>query len=132
MEFIYIYFLYIKYFFRARAEYRLNFWVGLLANFITYFLAYISYWIITGQFSDIAGWNFFELCLLYGISMLTYAIAGALLWYSVYNLSELIVKGTLDIFLTRPMGILRQLICSRFGDTFLAQIFVAMIFLLIL
>lgn len=109
----------------------MNFWVGILANFITYFLAYISYWIITGQLSDIAGWEFSELCLLYGISLLTYALAGTLLWYSVYNLSGMIIRGTLDIFLTRPMGILRQLICNRFGDTFLAQIFVTVIFIVI-
>ena len=54
MEFIKIYIFYIKKFFQARAEYRLNFWIGIFANFITYFLAYISYWIITGQLSDIA------------------------------------------------------------------------------
>ncbi|MDE6972802.1 MAG: ABC-2 family transporter protein, partial [Lachnospiraceae bacterium] len=131
MEFIKIYIFYIKKFFQARAEYRLSFWIGILANFITYFLAYISYWIITGQLSDIAGWDFSELCLLYGMSLLTYAIAGTLLWYSVYNLSGMIIRGTLDIFLTRPMGILRQLICNRFGDTFLAQIFVTFIFIAI-
>lgn len=131
MEFIKIYTFYIKKFFQARAEYRLNFWVGILANFITYFLAYISYWIITGQLSDIAGWDFSELCVLYGMSLLTYATAGTLLWYSVYNLSGMIISGTLDVFLTRPMGILRQLICNRFGDTFLAQIFVTVLFIVI-
>lgn len=65
------------------------------------------------------------------MSLLTYATAGTLLWYSVYNLSGMIISGTLDVFLTRPMGILRQLICNRFGDTFLAQIFVTVLFIVI-
>lgn len=129
MEFLDIYFFYIRKFFSARAEYRLNFWIGLAANFITYFFTYITYWIITTELADIAGWSFSQLCLLYGTSLLTYALAGTLLWYSVYNLSELIVKGTLDVLLVRPMGVLRQLVSNRFGDTFLAQILVTVIFL---
>lgn len=33
------------------------------------------------------------------------------------------------MLLVRPMGVLRQLVCNRFGDTFLAQILVTVIFL---
>ena len=56
-------------------------------------------------------------------------MAGTLLWYTVYNLSGMIIKGTLDVLLTRPMSIIKQLICYRFGDTFLAQILVTILFL---
>lgn len=129
MDFIRLYFFYVKTFFKARAEYRVSFFLGLFANFITYFLVYISYWIITNKLQGIDGWGFEDLTILYGISLLTYAIAGTLLWYTVYNLSDMIVKGTLDVLLTRPMDIVKQLICYRFGDTFLAQIFVTLIFL---
>ena len=129
MNFIRLYFFYVKTFFKARAEYRVSFFLGLFANFITYFLIYISYWIITNKLHGIEGWKFEDLTILYGISLLTYAVAGTLLWYTVYNLSSLILKGTLDVLLTRPMGIVKQLICYRFGDTFLAQILVTMIFL---
>ena len=129
MDFIRLYVFYVKTFFKARAEYRLSFFLGLFANFVTYFLVYVSYWIITSKLKGIDGWEFEDLTILYGISLLTYAIAGTLLWYTVYNLSGLIIKGTLDVFLTRPMNIIKQLICHRFGDTFLAQILVTMLFL---
>lgn len=131
MKFISIYFFYIRKFFRARVEYGMNFWIGIFANFITYFFTYITYWIITKRLSNIGGWGFSDLCLLYGFSLMTYAIAGTLLWYSVYNLSEMIIKGALDILMVRPMGLLKQLICNRFGDTFLAQILVTTIFIFI-
>ena len=104
MDFIKLYCFYVKTFFKARAEYRVSFFLGLAANFITYFLVYVSYWIITGKLQGIDGWSFEELTILYGISLLTYAVAGTLLWYTVYNLSGMIIKGTLDVLLTRPMG----------------------------
>ena len=129
MDFIKLYCFYVKTFFKARAEYRVSFFLGLAANFITYFLVYVSYWIITGKLQGIDGWSFEELTILYGISLLTYAVAGTLLWYTVYNLSGMIIKGTLDVLLTRPMNIIKQLICYRFGDTFLAQILVTILFL---
>ena len=129
MDFIRLYGFYVKTFFKARAEYRVSFFLGLFANFITYFLIYVSFWIITNELEGIAGWNFEDMTILYGISLLTYAVAGTLLWYTVYNLSGMIVKGTLDVLLTRPMGIVKQLICYRFGDTFLAQILVTLLFL---
>ena len=129
MDFIRLYGFYVKTFFKARAEYRVSFFLGLFANFITYFLIYVSFWIITNELEGIAGWNFEDMTILYGISLLTYAVAGTLLWYTVYNLSGMIVKGTLDVLLTRPMEIVKQLICYRFGDTFLAQILVTLLFL---
>ena len=129
MDFIRLYCFYVKTFFKARAEYRVSFFLGLFANFITYFLIYVSYWIITARLEGIDGWKFEDLTILYGLSLLTYAAAGTLMWSTVYNLSGMIVKGTLDVLLTRPMGIVKQLICYRFGDTFLAQILVTLIFL---
>ncbi len=78
---------------------------------------------------DLGGWDFSDLSILYGLSLLTYAISGTLVWYSVYSLEDLIISGQLDIMLLRPQGLIRQMIFQRFGDTFLGQIVVTVIFL---
>lgn len=129
IDFFSTYWLYIKTFFKSRAEYRAGFFFGLLANFYCYFITYATYWVLVQGLGNIDGWDFSDLSILYGLSLLTYSISGTLIWYTVYHLGETITTGGLDIYLTRPLGVLRQLIFQRFGDTFLGQIAVTVIFL---
>lgn len=128
-DFFSTYWAYIKIYFKAKAEYRTSFILGLVSNFYCYFITYISYWVLTNGTRTIAGWDFEDLSILYGMSLLTYAISGTLLWYTIYHLEELIISGLLDIMLIRPQGIIRQMIFQHFGDTFLGQIIVTIIFL---
>lgn len=128
-DFFSTYGIYIKTFFKAKAEYRTSFFLGILANFYCYFITYVSYWVLTNGAGAIAGWDFSDLSILYGLSMITYSISGTLIWYSAYHLEESILSGQLDIMLIRPQGLIRQLIFQRFGDTFLGQIVVTVIFL---
>lgn len=123
------YWLHIKTFFKAKAEYRAALFFGLFANFYTYFLTYISFWIIVQKMSGIDGWDFQDMTVLYGLNLLTYSIAGMFIWMTVYHMGRLITDGDLDRFLLRPEGIFRQLIFQRFGDTFLGQILITTIFL---
>ena len=124
-----IYKLYIKTFFKARMEYKISFILSLFSNFYCYFITYISYWVLISSIGDINGWNFSDLSILYGLSLLTYAISGTLIWYSIYHIEDLIITGQLDIMMLRPQGILKQLISQRFGDTCLGQIVVTVIFI---
>ena len=78
---------------------------------------------------NIGGWDFSDLSILYGLSLLTYAISGTLIWNAVYHLGDTIIGGGLDIYLIRPLDILKQLMFQQFGDSFIGQIIVTMIFL---
>ena len=128
-KFFRLYRIYTIQFFKARAEYRLNFWLGILANIYSYFITFLNYWIITRRFENIDGWGFADMSILYGINLFTYAIAGTFVWYNAFQLEEEIISGGLDRYLIRPIGVIEQLICSRFGDTFVGQVIVAGIFL---
>lgn len=130
-EFFSTYWLYIKTFFKSRAEYRAGFILGLFANFYCYFITYSTYWVLISGLGNIGGWDFSDLSILYGISLLTYSISGTLIWYTVYHLGGVITSGGLDMYLTRPLGVLRQMIFQRFGDTFIGQIIVTIIFLFV-
>lgn len=128
-DFLSTYWLYIKTFFKSRAEYRVGFICGLFANFYCYFITFATYWVLVSGIGGIAGWGFEDLSVLYGLSLLTYAISGTLIWYTVYHMSQAITNGNFDMYLTRPCGVLQQMIFQRFGDTFLGQIIVTVIFL---
>lgn len=131
LKFFDIYWCYIKIFFKSRAEYRTSFVLGLLSNFYCYFISYATYWILITSLGDINGWDFSDLSILYGFSILTYSISGVFLWYTVYNMEVLITTGELDMYLTRPLGVLQQMIYQRFGDTFIGQIIVTIIFMIV-
>jgi len=131
MEFIKLYLSYTKMFLKARMEYRFSFFSGLFANFYCYFITYTTFWVITRQFDTVRGWNFEEMTILYGLNLITYAIAGTFFWYTVFHLDKEITTGNLDIYLIRPMGLVKQLICKRFGDTFIGQILITLIFMVV-
>lgn len=113
--------------FKARIEYRSNFFAGIVANFYSYFITYISIGILVGYFGNMNGWNYEEICLLYSVNLLTYAIAGMFFW-TVMGIERDITDGNLDVLLIKPYGVIKQIVYTRFIDTFIGQIFVASIF----
>lgn len=130
MNFLGIYASYIKCFFKSRTEYRVSFFMGIFSNFYSYLITFISFYVIIENFGTIDGWGFYDLCMLYGINLFTYAIAAMLFW-NVFGVEKEILAGNLDILLIRPMGMIKQLICRKFVDTFIGQIIISAIFLII-
>jgi ABC-2 type transport system permease protein len=52
-----------------------------------------------------------------------------LFWHTVFHLENEITSGNLDSYLIRPMGLVKQMMCRRFGDTFIGQIVVTLFFM---
>lgn len=129
-DFFATYWLYIKTFFKARAEYRVGFVLGMVANFYCYFITFATFWVLVQGVGGLAGWDFADLSVLYGLSLLTYAVSGVLVWNTVYHMGNVIVSGGLDIYLSRPCGVLQQMMFQQFGDTFIGQIVVTVVFLI--
>ena len=128
-KFLRIYWAYATAFIKARLEYRSTCITGMFANFYCYFITYLLLAVLAWKFGDIAGWDFSELSILYGLNLVSYAVAGMMFWNSTLDLEDTIVRGRLDRHLTRPMGVLQQLVLQTFGYTFLGQIAVAGLFL---
>ena len=129
MELIKLYIIYVRLFFKSRAEYRASFFWGIIANFYSYFITYALFWFLLERFKSIDGWGFSEISILYIFNILTYAISGTLFWHTVYFLEQQVISGDLDRLFIRPIGIIPQLICQGFGYTFLGQILVSSLFL---
>lgn len=127
MDFIAVYLKYIECFFKSRTEYKISFILGIFSNFYSYLITYISFWVIVKYFNFVGGWNYEEMCLLYGLNLLSYSMAGMVFW-PLLGLEREIANGSLDVCLTKPMGIIQQIICKNFADTFIGQFIVASIF----
>ncbi|MHB8061208.1 MAG: ABC transporter permease [Ruminiclostridium sp.] len=131
MHSIQIYFTYVGMYFKSRAEYKLSFIIGNLANIFHYISYFVVYWILISSLTSINGWNFNELSILYGLNLLPHAISGLVFWNAFFYFIQGQVKsGGFDRFLLRPMGIVTQLCSSTFGYTFIAQIILSCSFLI--
>ncbi len=131
MRFFKLYGLFIKLQLKSQMEYAVSFITGMFANFYCYLITFATFWVIIDNFGDIDGWNFSEMSILYALRLLTYAIAGVLFWRTTFQLEKQITQGNLDMYLTRPMGILQQLVCKEFGYTFIGQIIVTVVFIIL-
>ncbi|GFI47978.1 hypothetical protein IMSAGC019_03304 [Lachnospiraceae bacterium] len=129
MKFLSVYLNYIRMFIKAKSEYRMSFLLGIFVNIFDNFITYISLWVIFDNFKVIEGWNFYEMAILYGLFRVTDAFAGMFLWYTMNFIDEDIITGNLDVYLIRPMGLLQQMVCRRFGETYIGQIIVVVIFM---
>lgn len=84
-------------------EYRVDCLIGMISQIAFQAIELIFIWIIFQNTDSIAGWNFEELLLLYGVMMLSVAVT-SLLFESTYNLGRgLIRKGKFDTILLRPV-----------------------------
>lgn len=115
--------------FKSRMEYRSNFISGIISNLYSYFISFISFWVLIHRFGTINGWVFEELCILYGFNICTYAIAGMFFW-TIAGLEFELSNGSFDGVLIRPIGVIQHLVCKKFVDTFIGQIVISVVFLL--
>ena len=78
MKFIKLYGSYLMVFLKSQMEYKVSFFSGMFANFYCYLITYLSFWVLVQSFATIAGWTFSEMTVLYGLDLLSYALAGTL------------------------------------------------------
>ncbi|AZS16347.1 ABC transporter permease [Paenibacillus lutimineralis] len=130
MYYIKLFILYIKYLIKAEAQYRANFITGLFANFLTYFLTYMSVWVITNRFDSLNGWNYNDLVFLTALHLFSYGIASTFLWGYIFGLEKKINDGSFDKVLVRPIDPVVSLSLEGFAWTGIGQIVVSSFFLI--
>lgn len=86
-------------------EYRQNFFVNLLGEFLwtLVFLTFLE--VIFNQVTEIAGWSRLEVLLIYGIARVTKEVAGNLLFENLTELPIMVNKGDLDKHLLKPLSV---------------------------
>lgn len=120
-----LFFRYLKIILKVRMEYRFDFILGAIGQIIGYGANYLIVWILLQQFNVIDGWVWSEVALLISISILTYAIGATFTYTPMTSLSDLIIKGDFDKFLTKPINPLLNLIASFFNYGYIAHIVIS-------
>jgi ABC-2 type transport system permease protein len=109
---------------KVRLAYRMDFFLSVLTMTLATVFGMAVVFLIFRRVPEIVGWNFTEILLLYGFSLLPLSLFN-MLSINLYYFSDLyIVQGKFDQVLLRPLNSLFQILFEKFrleavGDTVL-------------
>jgi viologen exporter family transport system permease protein len=83
--------------------------VGMMLNNAFYFVFWVIFF---DQFKQIRGWDLSDMFILFGITSASFGLI-SLLFGNAFNLSEIIVRGRLDYYLSFPRPVLLHALASR-------------------
>lgn len=96
---------------RSQHQYRLSFYLRMIAATASTALDFIVILVIFEQLPTLGGWSLWEVAFLYGASFMPFKLADLLVG-NVERLSEYIKSGAFDSVMIRPVSPLRMLILS--------------------
>ncbi len=83
--------------------YRSTYIAGIVGQWLGYGVTFATLYILVTSFHTLAGWNGSEVMLLYGFSLLAYAVAAAFFFTPCIELAGKIRSGEFDQSLTKPV-----------------------------
>ena len=95
--------------FRSRMQYRSDFFVGMFGVIILNFVNLALIWVLIAHFKALAGWQFWELVMLYAMWLTSHSVYAVFFWH-LRSLEEDILHGRFDQYLIRPISPLVQFI----------------------
>lgn len=129
-HYIRLYFCFIAQHLKRILEYKLSFFIGIIPFILLQLLGIIVIWAIFKKIPHIAGFKFDEVLFIYGIGIVCYAL-GRMLFSNLENFGyQYIIKGELDIILTKPINPLFFIVVSNFGEKEIGEILVGVILII--
>lgn len=126
-----IYFSFLKASLQKMLVYRVDCIVGMVSQILYQAIELLFIWIIFQNTDTIAGWNFNELLLLYGVMMLSVAVTD-LLFDSTYGIGKRLIKnGKFDTILLRPVHPLISILGESQTSTALGYIVIAIVLIVV-
>ncbi len=93
-------------------QYKASFFMLALSHFFSTFVGILGIWVLFDRFSLVAGWNFKEVCVLYGIVHMGFAFSEAFA-RGLDKFDLMLIQGDFDRVLLRPVGTLFQVASSQ-------------------
>lgn len=91
----------------------------LISNPIQFVVGFATIQFVVQEFGQINGWNYGQLAVLYGLSVISHALS-MIFFVQGWFLGHYVIEGEFDRFLTRPMSVLYQFFFTQiniFGIT---------------
>lgn len=125
-----LYLRYIAQYLKTVFEYPMDTVIRIFAMAITQFSGYAAIWAIFQNITNINGWSFWEIVLIYATMSMVIGL-GELFFEGVWSIASLSGEGKLDIYLLRPFPVLLQILVSSMGIHGLGNFITALIFFIL-
>ncbi|QUH27554.1 ABC transporter permease [Vallitalea guaymasensis] len=120
---------YLKILLKSQLQYRTSFILLCLGQFFIPFFVFAGMYFMFQRFNNIAGWNFYEVMLCFGIIHISFSLSECFA-RGFDSFSNLIRTGNFDRILVRPRGTIVQVIGSRFEFTRIGRLLQSIIVLI--
>ncbi|ODP30359.1 hypothetical protein PTI45_00220 [Paenibacillus nuruki] len=127
MQYVSLYFEFIKIQIVGIFQFKKAFTLGLIAQLASYGAEFFLLWIVIDRFNEINGWYSYEVLLLYAMNLCSYALASFFLASPSFRLSQMIKDGTFDEILTKPLNNFLYLICREFNSGYLSHLILSLV-----
>lgn len=114
MKYVRLYFDLVRRGISAQMEFRASFWMGILANLLTYGLTILFFEVIYLHTDSIGGWKRFEVLILVSVAQIMESLYRLLFAGGISEIPYHVWRGSLDGFLTEPVNTQFLLSCRRF------------------
>ncbi|WP_261301717.1 ABC transporter permease [Paenibacillus andongensis] len=131
MQYVSLYFEFIKIQLLGILQYKKAFTLGLMAQLASYGAEFFLLWIIINKFNEINGWGSYEVLLLYAFNLCSYALASFFLASPSSRLSMMIKDGTFDEVLTKPLNNFLYLVCREFNSGYISHLLLSIVAMVI-
>ncbi|MBP2057512.1 ABC-2 type transport system permease protein [Lactobacillus colini] len=130
MQYIKLYKIFVRQYFKQLLEYKLDFIIGILGIFVTQCLNIVFLWVIFSKIPSLYGWNLDELIFIYGFSLIPKGLDHLLtdnLWIFA---KKTVVSGQFDKYLLRPISPLFQITFETFQFDAVGEILIGVLLLI--
>lgn len=126
-----LYLQYISIYLKTVMEYRFAFFTAQGITALVYTISFLGVWIVLTRFTEVNGWTFYEILLLYNLNLFSYGMSSLFFRKPMRDLEIMVQEGTFDSILIYPMNPFFNLICRQFDHGFLAHVGLSGLFFLI-
>lgn len=105
--------------------YRGTYIAGVVGQWLGYGVTFASLYIMLSRFEVLAGWNRYEVLVLYGLSVLSYALSATVFFVPTQDLAMKVRTGELDQILSKPVHPFLYEIMQGFCPNYLSHISLA-------
>jgi ABC-2 type transport system permease protein len=125
VKYIKLYLAFVSQNIKSIMEYKVDFAVGILSTFLVQVSSFLFIWVIFQNVSEIKGWSFYEITLVYGLLTTTKSLFGVFMG-PLWDFGYFIRQGHFDRVLLRPINPLFHLLSSRIHHHNLGEVAVGL------
>ncbi|WP_127579262.1 ABC transporter permease [Paenibacillus koleovorans] len=127
MSYFPLYWAFVRIKLKSMTEYRSSFLLVTVSKTIMIGAELALVWLLVYRFQTIAGWSTYEIMLLFGLNMASYALAGFFFYHPFVYLPRRIQTGEFDEILTKPLNPFLYLLSREFSTGYFSNLTVAFV-----